>query len=264
MNHLEKFIDDCRLIRQTAPLIHNITNYVAMDFSANALLAVGASPLMSSEPAEMEDISVISSALAINIGCLEQVQIEAMRIAAKAAKKTGKPWVLDPVGAGASRLRTGTATELLDRFRPSVVRGNASEILALCGVPSRSRGVDSKDSGLDALEYAKGLAVKYGTVVSISGSIDYITDGQKVVTISNGSPMMPSVTAMGCTATALTAAFLAVDKDALSAASCAMALMGVAGEIAAAESRGPGSMVRNFLDTLYNLDPGEAFKMIRL
>ena len=263
MNHLEKFTDDCRLIRQTAPLIHNITNYVAMDFSANALLAVGASPLMSSEPAEMEDISAISSVLAINIGCLEQAQIEAMRMAAEAANRSGKPWVLDPVGAGASRLRTGTAMELLDRFRPSVVRGNASEILALCGVPSRSRGVDSKDSGIDALEYAKGLAVKYGTVVSISGAIDYITDGQKVVAISNGSPMMPSVTAMGCTATALTAAFLAVDKDALSAASCAMAFMGVAGETAAARCAGPGSLKVEFIDTLYNLKPEEAEKLIR-
>ena len=153
--------------------------------------------------------------------------------------------------------------ELLDRFRPSVVRGNASEILAPCGVPSRSRGVDSKDSGLDALEYAKGLAVKYGTVVSISGAIDYITDGQKVVTISNGSPMMPSVTAMGCTATALTAAFLAVDKDALSAASCAMALMGTAGEIAASGCDGPASLKVVFIDTLYNLKPEEAEKIIR-
>ena len=263
MSHLGKFAEDCRLIRATAPLIHNITNYVAMGFSANALLAVGASPLMSSEPDEMEDISAISSALVINIGCLEQGQMKAMGIAAEAAMKSRKPWVLDPVGAGASRLRTETAAELLHRFRPSVVRGNASEILALCGIPARSRGVDSAEESKDAVRHAMELARKCGTVVSVSGPVDYITDGQEVNSVCNGSPLMPSVTAMGCTASALTAAFLAVDADTLEAASCAMALMGVAGEKAAAESDGPGSLTVKFIDTLYNLNPEEAYGMIR-
>ena len=264
MSHLGKFTEDCRLIRKTAPLIHNITNYVAMEISANALLAVGASPIMSSEPDEMEELVRASAALVVNIGCLENRQIEAMRIGAEAASRLGKPWVLDPVGAGASRLRTETSIDLLCRFHPSVVRGNASEILALCEVDAGSRGVDSIEDSLTALKYAKALAEKFKTVVSISGPTDYITDGQEVISISNGSSLMPSVTAMGCTASALTAAFLAVDPNSLSAASCAMALMGVAGEKAAAESDGPGSLAVKFLDTLYSLDPEEAFRMIRL
>lgn len=264
MSLLGKFTEDCRLIRATAPLIHNITNYVAMEISANALLAIGASPLMSSEPEEMEEIVSLASALVINLGCLEKKQIEAMEIAASAAMKQGKPWVLDPVGAGASRLRTDTALHLLSRIRPSVVRGNASEIMALAGVSSRPHGVDSADESLEALEHAKVIAEKYGTIVSVSGPTDYITDGESVVSIKNGSPLMPSVTAMGCTASALTAAFLAVDKNALSAASCAMALMGVAGEKAASESDGPGSLRVKFIDTLYNLDPETAAGMIRI
>lgn len=264
MTHLGKFTEDCHLIRETAPLIHNITNYVAMELSANALLAVGASPVMSSEPAEMDDIVTACQALVINIGCLEQRQIEAMRIAASAADKQGKPWVLDPVGAGVSGLRAETAMELLKCFRPAVLRGNASEILSLCGIPAKSNGVDSIEDGKTAVRHARSLALRCGTVVSISGPIDYITDGKDVISICNGSAMMPSVTAMGCTASALTAAFLAVDKDHMSAASCAMALMGVAGEKAAATSDGPGSLAVRFIDTLYSLKPEEAFKMIRL
>lgn len=264
MSHLGNFTEDCRLIRATAPLIHNITNYVAMEFSANALLAVGASPLMSSEPDEMKEIVSLASATVVNIGCLEKRQIEAMRIAAEAAMGLGKPWVLDPVGAGASELRTRTAMELLERFRPSVVRGNASEIMVLAGAPALPHGVDSSEESRRAVEHARKLAKEFATIVSVSGETDYITDGEELVSICNGSPLMPSVTAMGCTASALTAAFLAVDKDALSAASCAMALMGVAGEKAAAESDGPGSLRSRFIDTLYNLKPEEAEKLIRL
>lgn len=257
------FSEDCRLIRQTSPVIHNITNYVAMGFSANVLLALGASPLMSSEPDEMEDISFLSSALVINIGCLEQNSMKAMRIAAEAMSALGKPWVLDPVGAGASRLRTATSLDLIRRFHPSVIRGNASEILALCGLPARPRGVDSVEDSLCALRPAMELAAKYETVVSVSGRVDFITDGREVTGIRNGSPMMQSVTAMGCASSAVTAAFLAVDTDYLNAASCAAALMGVAGEKAASESGGPGTLAIEFLDTLYNLDPDRAAEMIK-
>ena len=263
MSHLGKFTEDCHRIRQTSPLIHNITNHVAMEISANALLAIGASPLMSSEPDETEEIVSLASAVVINIGCLEQRQIEAMKKAADAALKLGKPWVLDPAGAGASRLRTDTAMELMDRFRPAVVRGNASEIMVLAGGSARPHGVDSSDDSLMALEHAGKIAKQFGTVVSVSGPTDYITDGENVASICNGSPLMPSVTAMGCTASAITAAFLAVEKDAMSAATCAMALMGVAGETAAAHCEGPGSFKVKFIDTLYNLKPEEAGKMIR-
>ncbi|MDO5443365.1 MAG: hydroxyethylthiazole kinase [Bacteroidia bacterium] len=263
MPHLGKFTDDCCLIRQTTPLIHNITNYVAMEISANALLAIGASPLMSSEPDEMEEIVSLASAVVINIGCLEQRQIEAMKTAASTAARLGKPWVLDPAGAGASRLRTATALELIERYHPTVVRGNASEIMVLAGGSAQPHGLDSTDKSIMAVEHARKIAKQFGTVVSTSGPVDYITDGEDVVSIRNGSPLMPSVTAMGCAASAITAAFLAVDNDALSAASCAMALMGAAGETAASGCEGPGSLKVKFIDTLYGLKPEEAEKMIR-
>ncbi|MCQ2168426.1 MAG: hydroxyethylthiazole kinase [Bacteroidales bacterium] len=263
MPDLAGFVEDCRLIRRTAPVIHNITNYVAMSMSANALLAIGASPLMSSESSEIEDISRISSALVINIGCLEERQKEAMKIAARVASISGKPWVLDPAGAGASRFRTDTARELAEMYGPSVIRGNASEIMALDGLDVASRGVDSAHGSKAALEAATHVAREFRTVVSVSGETDYITDGQKLIGICNGNAMMPVVTAMGCTASAITAAFASVDGNFLRAAAFAMALMGVAGEKAAAISPGPGSLAMNFTDALYGLEPEEAAELIR-
>lgn len=263
MKPFGNFAEDCRLIRRKSPIIHNITNYVAMSLSANALLAIGASPLMSSEPDEMEDIAAVSSALVINLGCLERRQIEAMRLAAAAAERLSKPWVLDPVGAGVSRLRTDTALEWMSRYHPKVVRGNASEIMALAGSAPHSHGVDSAEDSLRAADSADALARKYGTVVSVSGPTDYITNGEQCWKVANGSPLMPVVTAMGCTASAVTAAFLAVDADALSAASCAMALMGLAGETAAARSEGPGSLSMHFIDVLSRLRPEDAYSLIR-
>lgn len=263
MLHFGSFAEDCRKIRQTSPVIHNITNYVAMSISANALLAIGASPIMSSEPEEMEDIVGLSSALTINLGCLERKQIEAMRIAAVTAVRLGKPWVLDPVGAGASRLRTNTALELISEYSPSVIRGNASEIMSLSGASARQHGVDSAEESRIASTYAASLARKYACIVSVSGPTDYITDGKEILSISNGDPIMPSVTAMGCTASAITASFLAVQDNALEAAANAMALMGLAGELAATSCQGPGSFAVEFIDTLACIDPVQAQKNIR-
>lgn len=263
MIHFGSFAEDCRTIRRVSPVIHNITNYVAMSISANALLAIGASPIMSSEAEEMEEIVGLSSALTVNLGCLERKQIEAMHIAAKAALNLHKPWVLDPVGAGASHLRTETALELISRYKPSVIRGNASEIMSLAGTAARQRGVDSAEESRIASVHAISLARKYSCIVSVSGPTDYITDGNEILSISNGHPLMPSVTAMGCTASAITAAFLAVQDDALEAAASAMALMGLAGEQAASASQGPGSFAVNFIDTLACLDPVQAQKNLR-
>ena len=257
------FVEDCLQIRRKAPVVHNITNYVAMNFSANVLLSVGASPVMSSEPAEIEELAAISSALVINIGCIEQLQAQAMDMAASAAHRMGKPWVLDPVGVGISRLRTDTAKRLAGEFKPAVIRGNASEIMALAGAGTMPRGVDTANESRVAVEYAVRLAEKYSTVVSVSGPVDYITDGLQVIGLANGSPLMPMVTAMGCSASAVTAAFLAVNDNALHAAADAMALMGVAGERAAAFSVGPGSLMTNFLDVLATLSPAEAAGQIR-
>ncbi len=257
------FSDDCRNIREQSPIVHNITNYVAMNFSANALLALGASPVMSSEPLEMTEIAAACTSAVINIGCLESLQIKAMEIAASEMYRLSKPWVLDPVGAGLSRLRLDTALDLAKRFHPSVIRGNASEIMALSGEKSAARGVDTAQDSLVAEEAAKRLASATGAVVSVSGKVDLITDGTRCVRILNGSPMMPAVTAMGCTASAVTAAFLAVDGNPLRAASLAMAVMGVAGERAAAVSRGTGSFAVNFIDALSRIDPENDSELIR-
>lgn len=258
---MQHFIQDCVSISEQSPLVLNITNYVAMNFTANALLAIGASPLMSSEPDEMDELVELCSALVMNIGCIGKTQIEAMRAAAAAAERLGRPWVLDPAGAGASRLRTRTALELA-AMGPAVIRGNAAEILCLAGASVASRGVDSTVAGELAVEAGKALASRLGTVVSISGPRDYITDGKSVVSIGNGSPMMPRVTAMGCAASAITGAFAAVDADRLQAAAGAMALMGVAGEQAASAAAGTGSLATGFIDILSTLRPEEASKLI--
>ncbi len=264
MIDLQKFSEDCLLIREQSPLVLNITNYVAMNIAANGLLAIGASPLMSFYEKEMEEIANISSSLVINIGCLDDTQITGMRAAAQAFHRLGKPWVLDPVGAGASTIRTQVALELITNWKPCIIRGNASEILSLAGEQIRSRGVDASCSSNDALDAARSLAATSGAIVSMSGETDYITDGQRIETIRNGSPMMAKVTAMGCTASALTGAFAAVAQDnPFRAALHTMALMGVAGETALAKSTGTGSLAVNFIDALSNFDPLTSAALIR-
>ena len=244
------FEKDCRAVRERSPLILNITNHVAMNFTANALLAIGASPLMSSEQEEMVELTIMCSALVVNIGTLEKAQLEAQKTAAKTAIMLGRPWVLDPAGVGASRFRSAAVRELI-ALHPSVIRGNASEILFLAGGEARSRGVDSTEDSARAVEAGKRLARDSGAVVSISGPTDYITDGEEVVSIEGGSPLMPQVTAMGCAATAITGAFLAVDEDPLRAAAGAMSLMSAAGGDAALASEGPGTFAARFIDSLW-------------
>lgn len=238
---------DCLKIRASSPLVHNITNYVAMNFAANALLAAGASPLMSFCPEEMVDIVTASDAVSINIGCLDSQLVKAARIAAATAKSAGKPWVLDPVGVGVSELRTKVAMDLTFNYGPDVIRGNASEIIALaealgCGSPiTRPHGVDAAAEVEMAVESGEMLAIKSGATISISGPTDYVIKvGNGIETVENGSPMMPRVTAMGCVATALTAAFLAVNPDTFRAALHSMAMMGLCGEAAAESVSGSG------------------------
>lgn len=260
----EKFIQDCLLVRSQSPLVHNITNYVAMNFAANSLLAVGASPLMSFYAGEMEEIVGIASALTINIGCLDENEMEGMRIAAATADRLHKPWVLDPVGAGASTARTQICKELIG-FHPTIIRGNASEIACLAGVcVEKSRGVDSSMASDDVVEAAKALAKASGAIVSMSGATDYITDGERVETLRNGDPIMSKVTVMGCSATAVTGAFAAVDSDPFTAALNAMALWGVAGEKAAAVSAGgTGTFAVKFMDALSTSDAAADALLIR-
>lgn len=240
-------------VRREAPLVHSITNYVAMDVTANGLLAVGASPAMVHAVEEVEDFVSISSALVVNIGTLSPAWVDAMTRAADRARSLAKPWVLDPVGAGATPYRTGVARELA-RHRPTVIRGNASEILALAGEGRAGKGVDSTHASDEAREVARELARELGCVVAVTGAVDYVTDGGETVGVANGHPMMSRVTALGCTASALVGAFLAVRENPVTAAAHALAVLGLCGENAARESPGPGTLRWRILDELYRLD----------
>lgn len=270
----ERFIQDCTAIRSQNPLIHNITNYVAMNFAANALLAVGASPLMSFYSEEMEEMVAASAAVSINLGCLDEQIIKAGEMAAGAAVRYGKPWVLDPVGAGVSRVRTLTACHLALDFHPSIIRGNAAEIAAMAAQfcdndragEIMTRGRSEHQRGVDCvvndIEWAKSVAMRLaeatGSVVVASGETDCVTDGKRVELITRGCPSMAKITAMGCSETTVCAAFTAVESDPFYAAVGAMLLYGIAGEVAA-KCRGwhsceghvpPGSFQTAFLDAL--------------
>ena len=241
-----------KIISEKTPVVVNITNYVAMNFNANALLAIGASPIMSFYEKEMDDLLAIANSLVINIGCLDDNEIRGMHAAAAAAVKYAKPWVLDPVGVGASKARIDTAAELISKYHPAIVRCNASEIMVLHGTACKTRGVDSAEPVEKARICAREFAAAQGLVVAVSGAVDYITDGVREAEVHKGSPLMAKVTTMGCCASAVCAAFAAVMPP-FEAAVHAMDAMGTAGENAAARSRGTGSLAANFIDELYQL-----------
>jgi len=249
----ESVINDMEKIRSQSPLVHNITNYVVMNNTANALLAIGASPVMAHSIDEVEDMVRIASSLVINIGTLSKNWVEAMLRAGKMAKEKGIPKILDPVGAGATPYRSKTSIEITKQCNPEVIRGNASEIIALVNEKATTKGVDSTTSSDSALDSAKILAKDTGAVVVISGPTDFITDGQSVIKIKNGASLMGKITGMGCSATALIGAFIAVNKNYLLASAHAMTIMGISGELAAKKSVGPGTMQMHFLDALHTL-----------
>lgn len=248
-------------VRERTPLIHNITNLVVTNSTANALLAVGASPAMVEAVEEVDEFARIADALVINLGTMTPERGHAMGVAAAAAREAGTPWVLDPVAVGALSYRSKVAVGLL-AHAPRAIRGNGSEILALealsavggTNTPSGGRGVDSAHASDLALGAAKRLASRTGAVVTVSGATDLVTDGRQVFGVRNGHPMMQRVTGLGCTATALIGACLAVEPDAMAASVHAMVLVGLAGELAAERARGPGSLQMELLDALYRLD----------
>jgi len=251
-------------IRAQTPLIHNITNYVVMNSTANALLALGASPVMAHAREEVEEMVSAASALVINIGTLSPPWVEAMAIAARKAAERRIPIVLDPVGAGATSYRTRTVRNLLDTVAPTIIRGNASEILALADAePARTRGVDATEHSSRAVEAARRMSGRYGSTICISGETDFIVGRQVLLGIKNGHPLMARVTGLGCTASALCGAFAAVNPSFALAAAQAMAVMGVAGEMAAEISPGPGSLQLHFLDILYRLTEEDLFRRMR-
>ncbi len=258
-----RLIADLALVREKSPLVHNITNYVVMNNTANALLSIGASPVMAHALEEVRDMVNIASALVLNMGTLSPEWVEAMIMAGEAAIARGIPVIFDPVGAGATPYRNETAARILGKCRPSIIRGNASEILSLARESAATKGVDSTADSSSALDAAKRLALENGAVVVISGPEDFITDGRNIRVVKNGSPMMTRVTGLGCTATALAGAFAAVNNDMLEAAAHAMGVMGIAGELAAEKSAGPGGMQTAFLDELYNLSAETISKRLR-
>ena len=253
-----------RTIREKAPVVHSITNYVVMNSTANALLALGASPVMAHAEEEMEEMVGIASALVINIGTLSPAWVRAMFRAAEAARKRRIPIVLDPVGAGATSYRTRTARDLIKAVPPEIIRGNASEIMALLDSNAKTKGVDSSASSDAAVEIGRALHAECGAAVCISGETDYTIGRSGVIRGRNGHIMMTRVTGLGCTASALCGAFAAVTPDPAVAAAEAMAVMGIAGEIAVSGSAGPGSLQVYFLDALYRLSAEDIERLLKL
>lgn len=242
-------------LRESKPLIHNITNFVVMNITANALLAAGASPVMAHAENEVEEMVSFAGALVLNIGTLSDEWVDSMIKAGKAAAVKKTPVILDPVGSGATSLRTQSAKRIITEVPISIIRGNASEILSLADSSSLTKGVDSLHSVDEAAEKAKILARELNTTLAITGPTDLITDGHIIIRVSNGHPLMPTVTGTGCTATALIGAFSAIDTDMVSAATSALAYFGLAGEFAAQQAAGPGTFMMHLLDALYTITP---------
>ncbi len=240
-------------VRAGAPLVHSITNLVVTNLTANALLAIGASPAMVEGTDEVEEFARVASALVINTGTMSSGRAAAMRLAAEAARGAGTPWVLDPVAAGAISYRTGVARDLAHRG-PAVIRGNASEIMALAGEAASGRGVDSAHGSEAALDSARRLAIDTGAAVAVTGAVDVVTDGTRVARVSNGVALMTRVTGLGCTATALIGTCLGAGVPPLAAAAHALVLLGLAAEQAAARARGPASLQVELLDALHLLN----------
>jgi hydroxyethylthiazole kinase len=247
---------DLASIRERKPLVHQITNYVVMNETANATLALGALPVMAHAPEEVEEMATLAGALVLNIGTLSPPWVEAMLAAGRAANAAGVPVVLDPVGAGATSYRTETASRILQEVEVAVVRGNAAEIATLAGREAEIRGVESIGATDSAAELAHGAAGELGTVVAVTGAADQVSDGEHTVGVANGDPLLARITGSGCMATAITGCFLAVRADSpLAAAAEALVALGVAGEDAAHEAKGPGSFHVALYDALYALDP---------
>lgn len=241
-------------LRRRGPIVHCMTNIVVAGFTANVLLAVGASPAMVENSEESAEFARIADALLVNLGTLSPDKVTAMRTAVAAARQAGTPWVLDPVAVGALAYRTRFAAELL-ASDPTVIRGNPSEILSLAGVKdSAGRGVDSTTDSGNARDRAVQFASREETIVALSGAIDYITDGTQILEIHTGHEIMTRVTGVGCALGALVAACCAVEKSPLIAAGAATTILTIAAEIAARQSKGPGSFAVALIDALYALD----------
>ncbi|HWB23777.1 MAG TPA: hydroxyethylthiazole kinase [Gaiellaceae bacterium] len=242
-------------LRESKPLIHQITNYVVMNETANATLALGALPVMAHAREEVEEMAGYAGALVLNIGTLSPDWVRAMIVAGRAANERGVPVVLDPVGVGATTYRTETAKRILAEVDVAVLRGNAGEVATLVGVAAEMRGVESMSAGGDAAELARAAGQALGLVASVTGPVDHVSDGERVVAIANGDPLLASITGTGCMSSAITGCFLAVSESVFDGAAEALVAFGVAGEDAAVGAKGPGSFHVNLYDALAGLDP---------
>ncbi|HEY5693036.1 MAG TPA: hydroxyethylthiazole kinase [Gaiellaceae bacterium] len=254
-----------RELRARKPLVHQITNYVVMNETANATLALGALPVMAHAPEEVEEMVGLASALVLNIGTLSEHWIEAMLLAGRAASGHAIPIVLDPVGAGATAYRTETARRILDEVQVTVLRGNQGEIATLAGVAAEVRGVESMATGLEPAALSRVAAEQLGVIVSMTGPIDHVSDGERTLHVANGDPLLAAVTGTGCISSALTGCFLAALPEApLEAAAEALAALGVAAEDAAAGADGPGTFHARLYDGLAALDPDTLDRRARI
>lgn len=247
-----------KITREKSPLVHNMTNYVTVNDCANAVLAIGASPVMADEIDEVRDMVSIASALVINIGTLNRRTIESMLAAGKRANELNIPVIFDPVGAGATPLRTKVSQRIMSEIKLSVIRGNMSEIKCVSGLASSTKGVDAaeddaaEESGADI---AANLAKKLGCTVAITGAVDIISDGERVCRISNGVADMSKITGTGCMTTSMTGGYVGACGKAYEGAVTAIAVMGISGEISLEQSRGTGSLRSGIIDSLSNMTP---------
>jgi hydroxyethylthiazole kinase len=244
-------------VRAKRPLVHHITNYVTVNDCANVTICIGAAPVMAHARDEVAEMVSMAGALVLNIGTLDDDQVDSMIRAGTKANDLGIPIILDPVGAGATRLRTETAYRLMNDLRIAILKGNAAEMATLAGAGGNIKGVDSYGMAGEPLEVAKGLARGSGMVVVISGATDIVTDGKRALLVDNGHPLMGKVSGTGCMAASLAGAFSAITKDHVTAAAAALAAFGLAGERAADHSSGPASFKVALLDELYRLTPAD-------
>lgn len=243
-------------VRDQKPLVHNITNVVVTNFTANGLLALGASPVMAYAKEEVADMAKIAGALVLNMGTLDETVVHAMHLAGRSANAHGVPVVFDPVGAGATPYRTDTARRMMDEVNVSILRGNAAEIANVIGESGTIKGVDGGDTAADAVELARQAARQLGCVVVVTGADDIVSDGSVTWKVSNGTPLLTKVTGTGCLLTSVIGAFAAVEKDLVKAAVSALAYYGVAAEEALKVSGGdrPGTFQTELLNQLHQVE----------
>ncbi|WP_339063362.1 hydroxyethylthiazole kinase [Tepidibacillus marianensis] len=262
---LEQVIQAIKKVREKKPLIHHLTNLVVTNFTANGTIAYGASPIMANALEEVEEMVSVSNGLVINMGTITSDMVKAMLLAGKKANQVGVPIILDPVGVGATSYRTNTIFEMLEQFKPTVIRGNTAEMARLADVPWEIKGVDSVDDQEgDRLEIATRVAKKYRIIAAVTGKEDIVTDGKQVAFISNGHPILSEVTGTGCLVTALIGATIAAEENPLIATIAALTYYGFAAEKAAIVTEKPGTFAVQLIDEIYQLDLNEMSEMAKI